>query len=171
MVTLRRIRGSALAAAGCTLLVATLAACGQSARAEQPSASPLATAGTPGRATVRGPGIDMEITSAVAHVDPSGDGSLTMIVRSREPVPDHLDLAATPDSGRGELVGAAHGVSGSMESAGILVPAGATVRFGTTGPQIRLHRIHGVTAHGTLPVSLEFGVAGLVRLEAVVQGT
>jgi hypothetical protein len=112
----------------------------------------------------------MDITSAVAHLDASGNGSLTMSVRSEEPVPDHLDFVATPDSGRGQLVGAAHGTGGTLQSAGILIPAGGTVLFGPAGPRVDLTRVRGVTARHTLPVSLEFGVAGLVRLDAVVRG-
>ncbi|MBM9506849.1 hypothetical protein [Actinacidiphila acididurans] len=58
-----------------------------------------------------------------------------------------------------------------MTSAGILIPAGATVAFGSgsgSGPAVRLTAVHGVTAARTLPLALEFGVARLVRLSAVL---
>jgi hypothetical protein len=91
-----------------------------------------------------------------------------MSVRNAGGVPEHLAMVATPDAGRGTLVGAAAGKDGMMTSAGILLRPGSTVAFGGSGPSVRLTAVHGVTASRTLPVALEFGVARLVRLSAVV---
>ncbi|WP_234377129.1 hypothetical protein [Streptomyces sp. TP-A0356] len=114
--------------------------------------------------------VDMTITDAVAHLDRSGDGSLSMEVRNNDGVPEHLGMVATPVGGRGELVGGkSAGGDGSLSTAGILLLSGTTVTFGSgNGPRVLLHRVHGVTAAHTLPVSLQFGIAGLVRFEVRV---
>lgn len=83
--------------------------------------------------------------------------------------PEHLAMVATPDGGRGTLQGSrAHG-DGELDSAGILVRPGATVTFGGTGPQVRFTALHQATTSHTLALALEFGIAGLIHLDAVVQ--
>jgi copper(I)-binding protein len=165
-------RRALCAAAGCVLLLGGAAACGGSAPKQTAPTTPAATADTPGRAQVRGRDIELDITSAVAHLDAAGDGTLAMTVHNGETTPEHLDFVATPNAGRGVLTGTASGDSGSMQSAGILLPAGGTVRFGSaSGPTVKLTGVHGVTAAHTLPVTLQFGVAGLVHLTAVVSSS
>jgi hypothetical protein len=122
---------------------------------------------------VQADGVDLRITDAVAHLDASGSGTLTMTIHHGSGVPEHLDMVATPQAGRGELRGAAKGDDGAMTDAGILLPENTTVTFGGktdkgAGPTIRLTGVHGVTAAHTLPLQLEFGVARLVRLSARV---
>ncbi|MFJ9543786.1 hypothetical protein ACIRPX_42160 [Streptomyces sp. NPDC101225] len=113
--------------------------------------------------------VDLTITDAVAHLDRSGDGTLTMSIRNGGAVPEHLGMVASPDRGRGELVGgeSAEG-NGSLSTAGILLLSGTTVTFRGDGPRVELHHVRGITAGHTLPLSLQFGVAGLVRLQARV---
>lgn len=125
----------------------------------------------PGHIRVEVADVDLTITDAVAHLDRSGDGSLTMRVRNEDGVPEHLGMVATPDGGRGDLVGgkSVEG-NGSLSTAGILLLSGTTVTF-RSGPSVLLHHVRGVTARHTLPLALQFGVAGLVHLQARVSST
>ncbi|MFF7984072.1 hypothetical protein ACFZDK_33995 [Streptomyces sp. NPDC007901] len=126
-------------------------------------------ASSPGRLSVHTADVDLTITGAVARLGRSGDGTLTMSVRNDGAVPEHLGMVATPDKGRGELVGGkpAEG-NGSLSTAGILLLSGTTVVFRGDGPRVELHHVHGITSRHTLPLSLQFGVAGLVHLQARV---
>ncbi|SFF32069.1 Copper(I)-binding protein [Actinacidiphila alni] len=125
------------------------------------------TSDVPGRVDIRAGDVDLTISHATATLDSAGNGTLTMVVHNGSGVPDHLDMVATPDGGRGALTGAAKG-TGTMTDAGILIPPGGTVTFGGTGPTVRLTHTRGITAGRTLPTNLEFGVARLVHLTAVV---
>ncbi|MFI0898115.1 hypothetical protein [Streptomyces sp. NPDC020983] len=156
------------AACAAVALAALATACGghdEGDTAPQTSSSPVL-----GRLHVVAPDVDLTVTDAVAHVDASGTGTLTMTIHNGSGVPEHLDMVATPDSGRGQLVGGRGSGSGSMTSAGILLAPGATVTFGSSsGPSVRLTRAH-LGADHTLPLKLEFGVARLVELSARVSG-
>ncbi|MDF3301730.1 hypothetical protein [Streptomyces tropicalis] len=92
-----------------------------------------------------------------------------MSVRNDDDAPEHLDMVATPDGGRGILSGgrSTHG-DGALDPAGILLLSGSTVRFDGSGPRVRLGHLHGITAQHNLLVTLQFAVAGLVRLQARV---
>ncbi|WP_329533153.1 hypothetical protein OG568_24855 [Streptomyces sp. NBC_01450] len=72
--------------------------------------------------------VHMTIADTVARLDRSGDGSLSMTVRNDDGVTEHLGMVATPDGGRGVLVGgkSAEG-NGSLSAAGILLLSGTTV--------------------------------------------
>ena len=128
-------------------------------------------AASPGGVSVRIAGIDLAITHAVAHIDRSGGGTLTMSVRNNGSVPEHLGMVATSTDGRGVLVGgrSTEG-NGSLSTAGILLQPGTTVTFDAdgNGPSVELPHARGTEARRTLPVTLQFGVAGLVHLEARV---
>ncbi|MFR0355594.1 hypothetical protein [Streptomyces sediminimaris] len=163
-------RTRTLLAASLSVALAALTA-GCTSGPSSPSA-PSASAGSPavpGRIHVQVADVDLTITDAVAHLDHSGDGSLSMAVRNDDGVPEHLAMVSTPDGGRGRLTGAksAEG-NGSLSTAGILLRDGTTVTFGAGGPRVLLHHVQGVTARHTLPVALQFGVAGLVRFQARV---
>ncbi|MEU6148313.1 hypothetical protein ABZ848_49325 [Streptomyces sp. NPDC047081] len=163
------------AAALSSALIALTAGCGGTGHHSGPE-SGTSRAGTPGvtsspgRLSVRTADVDLTITGAVAHLDRSGDGSLTMSIRNDGAVPEHLGMVATPDMGRGVLEGGktAEG-NGSLSTAGILLQSGTAVAFRGDGPRVELHHVHGVTTRHTLPLSLQFGVAGLVRLQARVE--
>ncbi|MFF7980170.1 hypothetical protein ACFZDK_13720 [Streptomyces sp. NPDC007901] len=154
-------------------LAVLTAGCASSPSSSRTGASASASSGdpaVPGRIHVEVADIDLTIADAVAHLDHSGDGSLSMEVRNDDDVPEHLGMVATPGGGRGVLVGgkSAEG-DGSLSTAGILLMSDTTVTFGGKGdPYVLLHRVHGVTAAHTLPVALQFGVAGLVRFQARV---
>ncbi|WP_329272524.1 hypothetical protein [Streptomyces pseudovenezuelae] len=152
------------------LLVILTAGCAHDSPTAAPSTPGSAAAtSTPGEATAQARGVDLTVTHAVAHLDRSDDGTLTMTVRNDDGVPEHLGMVATPDRGRGTLVGgkSAKG-NGMLDTAGILLLDGSSVTFDGDGPHVLLHHVHGITAQHTLPVVLQFGVAGLVRVRAQV---
>jgi hypothetical protein len=153
------------------VLAVLTTACAHSASRPTPAPPTGAAADVPGQVSVQADGVALSITGAVAHLGPTGSGTLTMTVRNGSSVPEHLDMVGTPDGGRGTLIGAAKGASGMMTDAGILLQPGSTVTFGGSGPAVRLAGVHGVTASRTLPLALEFGVARLVHLSARVSPT
>ncbi|MFE7173252.1 hypothetical protein [Streptomyces sp. NPDC057616] len=147
------------------------------AGADHPGAPASGTSGTGrpgvtsslGRLSVHIADVDLTITDAVAHLDQSGDGTLTMSVHNGQAVPEHLGMVATPDKGRGILEGGKSDEgNGSLSTAGILLLSGTTVTFRGDGPRVELHHVRGITARHTLPLSLQFGVAGLVHLQVRV---
>nr|WSZ18849.1 hypothetical protein OH837_38715 [Streptomyces canus] len=152
-----------------TVLVALTAGCTHGSTPATPSPHRTGTTSSPGETVARASGIDLTVTHAVAHLDRTGDGTLTMTVRNDDGVPEHLGMVATPDGGRGALVGdkSAKG-SGMLDTAGILLRDGTAVTFDGDGPRVLLRHVRGVTARHTLPVVLQFGVAGLVRVQAQV---
>jgi hypothetical protein len=158
------VRTAAIAAA-VAALAASAAACSSGAAPD--SAPPQTPEATPGQVHVTAPGVDLDITHAVAHLDASGTGTLTMTVHNGSGIPEHLDMVATPHGGRGRLAGGSGSGSGSMTGAGVLLRPGATVTFGAPGPTVHLTHAD-ATADHTLPLMLEFGVARLVRLSATV---
>ncbi|MFF1278039.1 hypothetical protein ACFVZC_32370 [Streptomyces marokkonensis] len=126
---------------------------------------------SPGGVSVRIAGIDLAISDAAAHLDRSGGGTLAMSVRNNSSVPEHLGMVATSTDGRGVLVGGSSTEgNGSLSPAGILLQPGTTVTFDTDGdgPSVELPQAQSTEARRTLPVTLQFGVAGLVHLEARV---
>jgi len=158
--------GRALIATAAVAALATACSSGSGGSAHPSGPAPH---DAPGRVTVRAPGVDLTITDAVVHVLPSGAGTLTMTVHHGDGVPEHLAMVATPGGGRGTLTGAPKGTDGMMTSAGVLLPADSTVTFGRgKGPGIALEKVPDGTSAHTLPLLLEFGVARLVRLSAIV---
>lgn len=164
------------AAALCVLAVATGCSTATSARprteittpvASAPANSPSADTGA-GQTTAKGPTTNLVITDAAAHVDAAGNGELTMVVRNDSSVPEHL-AAVTTRGGAATLVGVGDN-NGSLSPAGILLNPATTTTFGDSGPRILLHGTAGVLRAKTLPLLLEFGVAGLVHLQARVVG-
>jgi hypothetical protein len=126
-------------------------------------------AGPLGGIHVAANGVDLRLSGATAHLDSTGSGDLSMTVENSGSVAEHLDMVGTSDGGRGTLTGGSGTGSGAMATSGIQILPGGKAGFGAgRGPRIHLTRVHGVTAHGTLPIVLEFGVAGLVRLQARV---
>lgn len=166
--TAPRTRTLLAASLSVALAVLTAGCTNGSSSPSAASASPSGPA-VPGRLHVKVADVDLTITDAVAHLDHSGDGTLSMSVRNDDGVPEHLAMVSTPDGGRGRLAGgkSAEG-NGSLSTAGILLRDGTTVTFGAGGPRVLLHDVHGVTAKHTLPLALQFGVAGLVRFQARV---
>jgi hypothetical protein len=77
-------------------------------------------------------------------------------------------MVATPNGGRATLRGNSTG-NGSLSTSGVLLNPGTTVTFGgQNGPAVQLPDVNGAVAGGTLPLTLQFGVAGLVHLRARV---
>ena len=164
-----RVARRAGAVAAATATVALLATGCTGSHDPAPAGAVPVPSDPPGQVTVKARGIDMLITDAVVHLTSSGAGTLTMTLHHGDGVPEHLDMVAAPEGGRGVLTGAAKGENGMMTDAGILLPAGTTVTFGGDVPAVRFPRVDGVTAAHTLPLSLQFGVAGLVHLTARVE--
>ncbi|MCQ4080938.1 hypothetical protein NGB36_10080 [Streptomyces sp. RB6PN25] len=158
------------AAVSATLAVLAAACSGNSS---EPTAPTTSTGGstsaptTPGRIDATAPGIDLHITDAVAHLDATGTGEVTMTIRNGGGVPEHLDMVAAPGGARATLQGGS-AVNGSMTTSGILLQPASTTTFGGPGPRILFHQVRGITADHTLPLILQFGVAGLVHLQARV---
>ncbi|MDF3291530.1 hypothetical protein [Streptomyces silvisoli] len=125
-------------------------------------------AATPGQLTIHAPGINLAISNAVAHLDNSGSGDLTMAIRNGGDVPEHLAMVAAPDGDHGTLQGSDSDASGSLSTAGILLMPHSTTTFGGSGPDVALRQVHIATGTRLLPLTLQFGVAGLVHLQARV---
>ncbi|WP_329459320.1 hypothetical protein [Streptomyces sp. NBC_01497] len=160
---------AATALAAPAVLAACLTGCGGHS---SPDASPAAPtpSGTPGQVEASSNGAVVSVTGAVAHLDHSGDGTLTMTVSNSGTVTDHLDMVGVPGGARGALGGGKNPKgNGAMNTAGILIlPDGSTTFGSAGGPSVALRHVSGVTSGHTLPVILQFGVAGLVRLQAHV---
>ncbi len=156
-------------AAAIAVTALALGGCGTAdpaATAAPVSATPAPV--TPGRASVEVPGVSLHITGATLHLDSAGDGNLVMRVSVGSGAPEHLAMIATHDGGRAVLRGG-RAADGSMTSAGILVQPDSSVDFGAkNGPTAVLRDVHVATGRRTLPLTLLFGVAGTVRLDARV---
>jgi copper(I)-binding protein len=163
-------RASLRRTATSTLLLAALAtACSHPVEHHAGAPGP-STPGQPGQVDIKAGDIDLNLTHAVVHLDPSGDGTLTMTLHNGGDAPEHLAMVATAGGGRGTLRGSPHQGDGALDSAGILVRPGATVTFGGTGrPQVRFTGLQQAATSHTMPLTFEFGIAGLIHLEAVVQ--
>ncbi|MFJ4333580.1 MULTISPECIES: hypothetical protein [unclassified Streptomyces] len=169
--TARAVLAMSLSAA----LALLTAGCTGTGEDDRPSGATVSAGQTPGvtsapgRVEIRIAGIDLSVTDAVAHLRPTG-GTLSMTVRNDSTVPEHLGMVGTSAGGRGVLVGA-EGTkgAGALTTAGILLQPGSTVTFGEAGgPSVELPRARGTGGQRTLPVTLQFGVAGLVHLDARV---
>lgn len=98
--------------------------------------------------------VDLTITGAAAHLDRSFD----MRIRNDDGVPEHLAMVATPDGGRGDLVGGKSAEGGGPPStAEVLLLSGTTVAFRSSDPSVLLHHVHGVTVRHTLPPASSSG--------------
>lgn len=165
-----RIAGFGRGVAAVAVLALAATAC-DSERTSPPPSHIDQSAGvgsTPGRVTVKLADMDLRITAAVARLDSSGDGTLSMRIANGGGVPEHVDMVELPDGSRATLTGG-KAVNGSLSTAGVLIQSGTAVTFGSPGgPAAALHGAHGVTAKHTLPLIIQFGVAGLVRLQAQV---
>jgi hypothetical protein len=153
------------------VLAACLTGCGGHSSPDAPSSAP-APSGTPGRVEASSNGAVVTVTEAVAHLNHSGDGTLTMTVSNSGTVTDHLDMVGVPGGSRGILGGGRNPKgNGAMNTAGIQILPDGTTTFGSAGgPVVTLHHVKNVTGRHTLPLILQFGVAGLVRLQARVTG-
>lgn len=150
---------AALFAAGCSPSGSEASA---SATAAPPSNGPA------GQLHASANGAVLDITQAVAHLDAKGDGTLSMTVRNSGSVTDHLDFVSVPGGSRGVITGGKGDGSGEMTSAGIQFLPGTSVTFGTGSgdPSVQLRAAHATGKH-TLPLILQFGVAGLLRIQAM----
>lgn len=137
--------------------------------AGHPATSQSAPSSPPGQAEIHTGAVDLSIMHATVHLGASGNGTLTMTVHNGGAAPEHLDMVATPGGGRGTIQGGKGNGNGSMTSAGVLFRPDSTVAFGGSGPLVRFTAVQGMTTSRTLPLALEFGIAGLVHLDAVVQ--
>ncbi|WP_370147645.1 hypothetical protein [Streptacidiphilus sp. EB129] len=116
--------------------------------------------------SMRARNVDLSITAATVRVDSSGTARLEFTVRNAAPEAEHLSTVTVPGGGQATLQG---GGSATLSTAGVLLAAGGSTTFGSTSPSIVLPPAKGLTVGSTLPVSLFFGVAGLVRLDVPVK--
>lgn len=153
--------------------------CGCSAHGSSAATPPAVTAGAqshpsagsaggpaaPGRLTVRGSGVVLEITGAVAD---AATGELRMTIRNASSIPEELAMVEGPDGAQATLTGDSSD-DGSLSTAGIELDPNTTTVFGAKGgPEANLPDRSQLVGRGTVPLVLEFGVGGLVHMVANV---
>ncbi|MCD0485426.1 hypothetical protein LO771_24330 [Streptacidiphilus sp. ASG 303] len=149
---------------------AVLTAC--SGHAPPPDGPSGTAAGPPVPGTVRitssaGPyGPALTITRAAVRRDAQGREELVMTVHNDGRAPEHLAFVQTPHATHVAVEGAGPGDVPS--TAGVSLPPHGEVSFGGHGPRLVLEHPHGLEPGHAAPFLLEFGVAGLVRLQAPV---
>lgn len=162
--TLRLVRAVAFAI---TLTVGAAACQSSGGGSDSGAAKP---SGTPtGSTTVSGNHVDLSIKDAVVHRLASGGARLDMTVHNGSGVPEHLGDVIVPGGGRGTLHGGS-GADGSKSTAGILLTRGSSTVFSSRPPSVTLPSVHGMLPGHVLPVTFQFGVAGMVRLRVPVSG-
>lgn len=111
--------------------------------------------------------VDLTITDAAVHLGASGTARLEFTVDNKGPVTEHLGMVSVPGLGQANLVGSTGPVN-ALSTAGIMIDSDSSATFGTSAPAVALPSTKGLTAGGTTPVLLEFGLAGLVHLTVPV---
>jgi hypothetical protein len=116
--------------------------------------------------TLQGRNVDLRITKAAVHLGAPGGAQLEMSVDNAGPVTEHLAVALVSGT-PADLKGAP--ATNPLSTAGVLVASGSTASFGApNGPQIVLANGAALKSGGTVAVMLQFGVAGMVRLDVPV---
>lgn len=150
----------AVLAAGCTSPTVQREAPGVGKSSESTSAD-----GTSWSMVARN--VDLTITDAAVHLGASGTARLEFSVDNKGPVTEHLAMVSVPGLGQANLVGSTGPVN-ALSTAGIMIDSESSATFGTSAPAVALPSTKGLTAGGTTPVLLEFGIAGLVHLTVPV---
>ncbi|WP_052438991.1 hypothetical protein [Streptacidiphilus jiangxiensis] len=110
--------------------------------------------------------VDLKIIKAAVHLGASGGAQLEMGVTNAGPVTEHLAVVAV-EGKRATLQGAP--ATNPLSVAGVLIASGSTASFGAAnGPRVVLTNGAALKVGGTVPVMLQFGVAGMVRIDVPV---
>jgi hypothetical protein len=110
--------------------------------------------------------VDLKISKAAVHLGAAAGAQLEMSVTNAGPVTEHLAVALM-DGHPATLTGAA--TMNPLSTAGVVIPAGATGAFGVPhGPAIVLTNGTALKAGGTATVMLQFGIAGLIKLDVPI---
>ncbi len=117
--------------------------------------------------SMRARNVDLTITDAAVHLGAAGTARLEFTVDNKGPVTEHLAMVSVPGLGQANLVGSTGPVN-ALSTAGIMIDSQSSATFGTSAPAVALPSTKGLTAGGTTPVLLEFGIAGLVHLTVPV---
>jgi len=164
----RLVSVTALAAA----LTAAAAGCSSSGQRQGAGtafpASPASESAAPGALSVSAPGTDLVITGAT--VRPSGDGKsseLSLTVTNAGSIPEHL-AAVTGPGGAHATIAQGSAPAGVVSTAGILLSGHSTVKVGGSGDPVVTLPAAPATG-STESLAVEFAVAGMVHLTAVVQ--
>ena len=117
--------------------------------------------------SMRARNVDLTITDAAVHLGAAGTARLEFSVDNKGPVTEHLAMVSVPGLGQANLVGSTGPVN-ALSTAGIMIDSQSSATFGASAPAVALPSAKGLTAGGTTPVLLEFGIAGLVHLNVPV---
>ncbi|WP_037602287.1 hypothetical protein [Streptacidiphilus rugosus] len=151
---------AALALSGCA---------GSGVQREEPAAaqSSISTGADGTNLSLRGRNVDLRITKAAVHLGASGGAQLGLAVDNAGPVTEHLALASV-DGVQAKLVGG-DPKANPLSVAGVLIASGTTAQFGVPGaPKIVMTNGAALKPGGTVPVMLQFGVAGMIRMDVPV---
>ncbi|RAG87103.1 hypothetical protein DN069_03035 [Streptacidiphilus pinicola] len=115
--------------------------------------------------SVQGRNVDLRITQAAVRLGTTGGAQLQMGVDNAGPVTEHLALAAV----EGKVATLDGTANNAKSTAGVLIASGTTASFGAAdGPKIVLTNGAALKVGGTVPVMLQFGIAGMVRIDVPV---
>ncbi|MFC5907769.1 hypothetical protein [Streptacidiphilus monticola] len=116
--------------------------------------------------SVRGRNVDLRLTQVAVRLGPSGP-RLDLTVDNEGPVTEHLALASV-DGTQATLHGGATADTG-LSPAGVRIAPAAKVAFGTANaPSATLPTTATLKAGEDVPVMLQFGIAGMIRLQVPV---
>ncbi|WP_042428856.1 hypothetical protein [Streptacidiphilus anmyonensis] len=115
--------------------------------------------------SVQGRNVDLRIDKAAVHLGATGGAQLEMGVTNSGPVTEHLALAAV----QGKVATLDGAADNAKSVAGVLIGSGSTASFGAAnGPKVVLTNGAALKPGGTVPVMLQFGIAGMVRIDVPV---
>ncbi|WP_042390498.1 hypothetical protein [Streptacidiphilus melanogenes] len=114
---------------------------------------------------VQGRNVDLKITKAAVHLGAAGGAQLQMGVTNSGPVTEHLALVAV----QGQVATLDGTANNAKSVAGVLIASGSTASFGAAnGPKVVLTNGAALKPGGTVAVMLQFGIAGMVRIDVPV---
>jgi hypothetical protein len=112
--------------------------------------------------------VDLRIDKAAVHLGAAGGAQLEMGVTNSGPVTEHLAVAAV----QGKVATLEGATANAKSIAGVLIASGSTASFGApNGPKVLLTNGAALKAGGTVPVMLQFGIAGMVTIDVPVLST
>jgi hypothetical protein len=116
--------------------------------------------------SLEGRNVDLQISKAAVHLAAPGGAQLEMKVTNAGPVAEHLAVASVGP----HVANVTGSAANPLSVAGVLIEGyNGTAQFGAAGgPEITLPAGDAPKAGSTVTVMLQFGVAGMVRLDVPV---